>query len=272
MTIRLFPAFAAPRKFSTLPSAYFLHKIGYCEPRLTKKLSNYLLWTTILGGQTPCFSTVSNFLTPPPLPAPMTTSTVSPLPTSTIINVVYAMAYPVKPSSSNLTLGAKAGVGAGTGVFAVAMLFAAALYFLRRRDRRKSSPLNSTGVQSTIDTPSQEWWNSRVGELHHTSLPSPPPGAFDHDSSATHVSPPPSEPSSGNTNFYHPAMEQRATQRRPVPISGSGAPLQDANFPLPLLHEMESYHTPVDYGLPPGELFGGHIEQRQELQDQNWNH
>lgn len=60
--------------------------------------SNYLLWTTILGGQTPCFSTVSNFLTPPPLPAPTTTSTVSPLPTSTIINVVYAMAYPDRKS------------------------------------------------------------------------------------------------------------------------------------------------------------------------------
>jgi len=227
----------------------------------------------MLGGQTPCYSTVSNFLTPPPLPVPTITLTISPLPTSTIINVIYAMAYPVKPSSPTLTPGAKAGVGAGTGVFAVVMLFAAVVYFLRRRDRKISSPLNSTGIQSTADTATQQWWNSR-GELHHTSLPSPPPGGFYRDSSTIHVNPPPSEPSSGNTNFYPPAMEQRATQRRPVPVPVPvpvQGPEQSVGYPLPPRLEMDSYHTPVNFGLPPGELFGGHIQQRQELQDRNWN-
>jgi hypothetical protein len=181
------------------------------------------------------------------------------------------MAYPVKPSSPTLTLGAKAGVGAGTGVFAVVMLFAAAVYFLRRRDRKISSPLNSTEIQSTADTATQQWWNSR-GELHHTSLPSPPPGGFYRDSGTMHVNPPPSEPSSGNTNFYPPAMEQRATQRRPVPVPVSvQGPEQSVGYPLPPRLEMNSYHTPVNVGLPPGELFGGHIQHRQELQDQNWN-
>jgi hypothetical protein len=147
------------------------------------------------------------------------------------------------------------------------MLFAAALYFLRRRDRNKiSSPLNSTGIQSTTDTATQEWWNSRVGELHHTSLPSPPPGAFDGDSSTV-----PSESPPGNTNFYHPAMEQRATHRRPVPVPVSIAPAQGASYPFPPRPEIDSYHTPVNFGLPPRELFGGHIEQRHELQGLNWS-
>jgi hypothetical protein len=226
----------------------------------------------MLGGQTPCFSTLANFLTPPPLAAPTTTSMIIPLPTSTIINVVYAMAYPVKPSSSTLTPGAKAGVGAGTGIFAIAMLFAAALYFLRRRERRNLSPLNSTGVQSATDTATQELWHSRAGELHHSSLPSPQSGAFDRDSRTGPVPSPPSEPLSGNTNFHYPAMEQRPIQRVPVPGPVlMQEPAQSAGFPLPQRPEMDSYYAPVNYGLPPGELYGGHIQQRQELQGQNWN-
>jgi hypothetical protein len=226
----------------------------------------------MLGGQIPCYSTVSAFLTPPPLPIPTTTSTISPLPTSTIINVIYAMAYPVKPSSSNLTPEAKAGVGAGTGVFAIAMLFAIIVYFLRRRDRKILSPLNSTGIQSTVDTAATESWNSRVSELHHASLSYPQPGAFDRDSSTVYVPPPLREPPSGYTISHHPAMEQRVSRRRPVPIPVSTeAPVQSTTSPLPPRPEMDSYHTPVDFGLPPGELFGGHVEQRQELQGPDWN-
>jgi hypothetical protein len=226
----------------------------------------------MLGGETPCYSTVSNFLTPPPLPIPTTTLTIPPLPTSTIINVIYAMAYPIKPSSSNLTLDAKAGVGAGTGVFAVVMFFVVIVYFLRRRDRKNSSPVNSPGIQSTTDTATQKWWNSRAGELHHTSLPSPQPIASDRDSNTMRTPSPPSEPLSGNANFYYPAMEQHAIRRVPVPVPVSmESPAQGANYPLPPRPEMDSYYAPANFGLPPGELHGGHINQRQELQDRNWN-
>jgi hypothetical protein len=90
---------ATPRKPPALPSTISSHKGGHREGGLTKKLRNYLLWTTILGGQTPYYSTVSAFLTLPPLPILTTTSAISPLPTSTIINVIYAMSYPVNPIS-----------------------------------------------------------------------------------------------------------------------------------------------------------------------------
>jgi hypothetical protein len=227
----------------------------------------------MLGGQTPCYSTVSAFLDPPALPIPTTTSTISPLPTSTIVNVIYAMAYPVNPPSPGLTPDAKAGVGAGTGVFAIVMLFAIAAYLLRRRrDRKISSPLNSTERQSTADMAATESSISPVSELHHSSFPYPQPGAFDRDSSTVSVPPPLSEPVSGYAIFHHPAREQRPSQRRPVPVPVSTeVPAQSASSSLWPRVEMDSYHTPVNFGLPPGELFGGHVEQRQELQDQNWS-
>jgi hypothetical protein len=224
----------------------------------------------MLGGQTPCYSTLSAFLTPPPLPIPTTTSTISPLPTSTIINVIYAMAYPVKPSSPALTLDAKAGVGAGTGVFAIVVIFAIAAYFLRRRGWKISGPINSTRRQSTADMVATESSNSRVSGLHHNSFPYPQPGAFDRDTNTVSVPPPLSESATGYMISHHPAREQRASQRLPVPVS-TEAPAQSASSPLPPRSEMDSYHTPVNFGLPPGELFGGHVEQRQELQDSNWS-
>jgi hypothetical protein len=227
----------------------------------------------MLGGQTPCYSTVSAFLTPPPpLPILTTSSTISPLPTSTIINIVYAMAYPVKPSSSALTPDAKAGVGAGTGVFAIVMIFVIIAYFLRRRGWKISSPVNSTGRQSTADMGATESSNSRFSELHHNSFLYAQPGAFNRDTSTVSVPPPLSDSTSGYTTSHRPTWEQRGSQRLSVPVPVSTeAPAQSASSPPPPRWEMDSYHAPVDFGLPPGELFGGHVEQRQELQGRNWS-
>jgi hypothetical protein len=181
------------------------------------------------------------------------------------------MAYPVKPPSSSLTPDAKAGVGVGTGVFAIVVLFAIAAYLLRR-NRKISSPRNSTKRQSTADMAATESSILRVGELYHNSFPYPQSGSFDRDSSTVSVPPLLSEPLSGYPIFDHPVREQRASQWRPVPVPVlTEAPAQSASSSLRPQVEMDSYHTPVKFGLPPGELFGGHFEQRQELQDQNWS-
>jgi hypothetical protein len=225
----------------------------------------------MLGGQTPCYSTVSAFLTPPPLPIPTTTSTISPLPTSTIINVIYAMSYPVKPSSPALTPDAKAGVSAGTGVFAIVMIFAIAAYFLRRRGWKISSPVNSTERRSTANMVATESSNSRASELHHNSFPYPQPGAFDRDASIVSVPPPLNVSPSGYTISHYPAREQSASQLLSVPVPASTeGPAQSASSALPPRWEMDSYNMPVNFGLPPGELSGGNVEQMQELQDPNW--
>jgi len=57
--------------------------------------------------------------------------------TSTVVNVVYAMNYPVKTRSGGLSKGADAGVGVGS--IAAAVLAGSALlwWFLRRRRRHQ---------------------------------------------------------------------------------------------------------------------------------------
>ena len=75
--------------------------------------SNYQPWGTGLGGVTPCYSPLRATITPLPLAAGL--APVSAMkPTSAVVNVVWAMQYPVAgPLSGELSAGAKAGIGAG---------------------------------------------------------------------------------------------------------------------------------------------------------------
>jgi hypothetical protein len=100
--------------------------------------SGYNLWNAALGGQTPCFitlSTSSSTLTAPPIPSSELPSVYS---VSTVVSIVYAMHYPVAPRAAPLSPGAKAGIGTGS---AVAGLTIGALGFLllwqRRRHRKE---------------------------------------------------------------------------------------------------------------------------------------
>jgi hypothetical protein len=134
------------------------------KPSLTG-LSGYLLWSTELGGITPCYSTTSNYLTPPPIAQPSTTDTgPSSGPatvTSTVVNVVYAMNYPVKGRSGGLSKGADAGVGIGS-VAAAALASSALLWFCIRRRRQREreeedegSPYSGRGrPQDEVSSPS----------------------------------------------------------------------------------------------------------------------
>lgn len=64
------------------------------------------------------------------------------------------------------------------------------------------------------DMSATESWNSRVGELHHTSMPYTQPSAFDRDtSSAASVPPPLSEFPSEYTISRCAVGEQRASHR-----------------------------------------------------------
>ncbi|OCK77048.1 hypothetical protein K432DRAFT_359289 [Lepidopterella palustris CBS 459.81] len=113
--------------------------------------SNYVPWSAAFGGQTPCYSTLPIALTPPPIPDNITGTatdyTVSNIPTSAIVNVVYAMQYPVKPASPGLAPTAKIGIGAGVG--GAALLFGILISLLiwkhhtNKRDRAAlESPSN----------------------------------------------------------------------------------------------------------------------------------
>lgn len=140
--------------------------------------SGYDLWNAVLGGQVPCYSSLKNLATPPPVPVqnyqtpaslPVTakpsssSSTISygsNKPTSAVVNVVYAVQYPLTPSPG-LSTGAKAGIGAGAGVGALVIigLTAALIWRTKKHKRDKkafeaaaagagTTPMTGTGTGS----------------------------------------------------------------------------------------------------------------------------
>ena len=99
------------------PDDYFTVGTAACCP------TGYQLWTTEFGGLVPCYSSLQSTLSVPAFLTAIAaatgafTSTSSSGPvklTSAIVNVVYAMQYPVQPRSNSLTTGAKAGVSIGS--------------------------------------------------------------------------------------------------------------------------------------------------------------
>lgn len=132
---------------------------------LTADSRGYLLWDTLLGGITPCYSTTSNYLTPPPIlesstqnsqsttgPLTLTSSAASATVTSTIVNVVYAMHYPVKPPQSGLSTPAEAGIGLASAVAAVAAASAIFYFIWRRRHRRRAWYSGRGGLSQSNDS------------------------------------------------------------------------------------------------------------------------
>ena len=110
-----------------------------------------------MGGIIPCYSTVTNYLTPPPNPSatPITISGTPVTVTSTIVNVVFARNYPVA-RSSGLTTSGKAGVGVGAGIAALGLVGFGLLLLRRWRKKRDSTvyPPAFHGPEYMSSTPS----------------------------------------------------------------------------------------------------------------------
>jgi hypothetical protein len=113
---------------------------------------DYFPWSTALGGQTPCYSKLSAAMTPPPIPATLigrAVETTFAKPTSAIINVVYAMQYPLKPKDSGMATGTKIGIGAGTGI-GVVILAVLLLLFARKHRAHKRDRVRHDGPSSSV--------------------------------------------------------------------------------------------------------------------------
>lgn len=205
-----------------------------------------------MGGQTPCFSTLADTLTPPPLTAALASNPSTVLPTAAVVNVVYAMHYSVSPSSAPaLTTGAIAGIGVGSAVAALALVGAGVLALLRRRDRRRMEELKSELQTTQASTPGGPLSSGAVGAVGTSVVPTVAPGRTPsmvsalsgsdvagtgrHPYPAASVSPPPA---------VHPIVE---TQYDTVPY-------QAQQQQQPPQHYQQQYqqqhHQPAEYRPP----------------------
>jgi hypothetical protein len=90
---------------------------------------------------------------PPPRSGNIPTVTLSGEPvTSTVVNVVYAMHYPVR-GKSGLKTGAKIGIGVGVGVAGLAAASLLAWWAWRRRKGREQEGWRSYGEASESPVP-----------------------------------------------------------------------------------------------------------------------
>jgi hypothetical protein len=150
----------------------------------------YALWNAPLGGQVPCYSSLSSYLVPPAIPvashsptslpntargndstrATLQSSITPQNPTSAIVNVVFAMQYLVQPISPGLSPGAEASIGTGAGVAVVAIITILFLVWRRRKhkkDKQTRATIQTAGPDSTRQSqsvmPSKSIYNNSTG-------------------------------------------------------------------------------------------------------------
>ncbi|KAK0633755.1 hypothetical protein B0T14DRAFT_81012 [Immersiella caudata] len=107
----------------------------------------YWLFTTEVGGQTPCYSSLNRAATPPTLTAGLAGNpTGTSKPTSAVVNIVWSMRYPVADQNGGLSTAAKAGIGAGAGVAAILIgVLAICLWRSRRKNKKLEAERNVGG-------------------------------------------------------------------------------------------------------------------------------
>ncbi|KAF2800214.1 hypothetical protein K505DRAFT_413127 [Melanomma pulvis-pyrius CBS 109.77] len=123
--------------------------------------SSYWLWSTQIGGQVPCYSSLGAKMIPPPIPdtlvhritgteshsTSVSSTSESQKPTLAIVNIAYAMQYHVVPlPKRELDKKVKIGLGVGVGVAAILVglliAFLARKFLVHRRVRTKVQDSN----------------------------------------------------------------------------------------------------------------------------------
>jgi len=124
---------------------------------------SYWLWSTQLGGQIPCYSSLNKALVPPPMPGSLANADrttgrgssnggiITPAPssnragiigqgkpTSAVVNIAYAMQYPLaEQKETGLRGSAKIGVGVGAATGGVLVLLIIGFLLKRCLSKRK---------------------------------------------------------------------------------------------------------------------------------------
>lgn len=209
----------------------------------------------MIGGVTPCYSSLATPLTPPPLfdtrlPPSGTMSTHS---ISAIVNVVYAMQYPVEPTQ--LSTAAKIGIGAGVGAFALISIAIISLFcWRRRRNRSVSAGQGVTGDPQKAPTPS----------VNQSSYADQNNAQYAYDSHRRPTIPNiPSQDGYMPPSHHQAYMQQGGYSQQQLPQQYSPPPMQYSPSP-PLLYE-PGFQPPQNFGPPPIEMLGYQEPQRSEL-------
>ncbi|KAF2188884.1 hypothetical protein K469DRAFT_684172 [Zopfia rhizophila CBS 207.26] len=164
-------SFPAQAELDTCPQDY--HTVGGtgCCP------SSYEVWSTDFGGQTPCYSSLAAAITPPPIPDTLanakTGSSTSSKPTSAIVNIAYALQYPVARNKPVLQKKAKIGVGVGTA--GAAIIIGVLIYMLVRKfrsHRKVKDDLREGSVQRRFGS-GVDMSRAGVGTEEQSVLPPP---------------------------------------------------------------------------------------------------
>lgn len=228
---------AVPRKSWSLLSAHYL-----------TRSRNYFPWSTAFGGQTPCYSTVPTAMTPPPIPDSLiATGTATANPTSAIVNVVYAMQYPVKAEPKPaLTTNAKIGVGAGAG--GAALVFGILIWLLiwkhRAHKRDKDALKSLSGMGSTRQSVAA---SSAVGGVQEwrKNVPASPNGSRFYEGLETIPEPQPTLPNVGMAQY--PADWRPGQRTISPPLPGTFVHNGIPSPPIPEGYsEADSQQTMVD--------------------------
>ena len=192
--------------------------------------SGFYKFTSMIAYQTPCFSSFSSKMTPPPVTVGMVNNpTDTSKPTSAINNLAWAMGYNLtEPSSSGLSQGATIGIGVGAGVFALAVIALLAFVFIRIR-RNKQAALQEQRVSEHDANPGTTYTPGYAAP-HPSSPPMSSPAAM--GSPQMHQYQPPAQPQpqygAGNWNqgysdygLTNPHEQQQGLQQPGVYDQGS---------------------------------------------------
>lgn len=208
--------------------------ISYLWPS-TKRNRGYGMWSTDIGaGGTPCFSTLPGLTTAPPL---LVTAMGQPesTPTSAVLNLVYAVRYPVKsshlPQSTAIAIGVGSGI-AGLLLFSLAFLVGCLIckrrpnYATQQQSGAFEGPGKSGMSAKTVSVPGYSHTpSSSVSALEfthtgqNTQFPSYAPGSHVLPRGASSVAAYSSAPRVG------PSVQQTT-----VPVSVTHSPPPNSNF------------------------------------------
>jgi hypothetical protein len=189
------------------------------------------MWNGAWGaGQTPCFSTLAATTTAPPILVSALQLATS-KPTSAVVNIVYAVHYPVK--RSGLSTGAKVGVGAGVGaLLLIALALVGSLILFKRRRQPPAATITvadeKAAVQATAAVvPAQEL--VQPAPVYLTYPPAVQPQAY-------------AQPQQGQV-YPQPQQPQGYPQQQPPQVYSQ---------PQPLPEYQQALHTPAVAAGPAG--------------------